>query len=185
MNDRYSRILPAVGLATGAILGMAGSFAPSPGLRGLAWGVDGIGIIVACAVLVIHHLQRGDTPLATGFLVFLLGETVITSAAAAPLEASGPSLAAGTGLWAAGLALVSLSPSMPRLVGASGGVAAILLAITSLRIFGGANLTPLSQPLPFDAFPFLALTLFGWAWVAARSGYRPAVDSAPLAGYGR
>jgi hypothetical protein len=28
----------------------------------------------------------------------------------------------------------------------------------------GASLTPLSRPLPFFAYPFLALTLFGWAW---------------------
>ena len=33
-----------------------------------------------------------------------------------------------------------------------------------VRIFGGATLTPLSTPLPFCAYPFLALTLVGWAW---------------------
>jgi hypothetical protein len=169
MHDRYGRILPAAGLVTGGVLGMAGSFAPSPELRGLAWGIDGIAIIVACAVLVIQNVQHGNARLATGFLVFLLGETVVTSAAAAPLDASGASLAAGTGLWAVGLALVSLAGAMPLFVRATGGIAAVLLGITSLRLFGGANLTPLSQPLPFDAFPFLALTLFGWAWVAARS----------------
>lgn len=48
----------------------------------------------------------------------------------------------------------------------------ILLAITAARIFGGAGLTPLSQPLPFYGYPFLAATLFGWAWVHARPASR-------------
>jgi hypothetical protein len=29
-------------------------------------------------------------------------------------------------------------------------------------------LTPLSEPLPFFAYPFLAATLFGWAWMHYR-----------------
>jgi len=179
MNDTYRRILPAAGFVTGGLLGMAGAFAPSPELRGLAWGIDGVGIIVACAVLVFDHLQRGDGHLAAGFLVFLVGETVVTSAAAAPLDASAPSLAAGTGLWAAGLALVSLSSAIPLFVRVTGAIAAVLLGITALRLFAGANLTPLSQPLPFVAFPFLALTLFGWAWVAARPVPQPHVKASP------
>ena len=35
-------------------------------------------------------------------------------------------------------------------------------------IFLGRPLTALSQPLPFFAYPFLAATLFGWAWVHYR-----------------
>ena len=33
-----------------------------------------------------------------------------------------------------------------------------------LRVFAGHNLTALSQPLPFFAYPAFVLTLFGWAW---------------------
>jgi hypothetical protein len=77
-------------------------------------------------------------------------------------------------LWAAALALISASALMPRFVRVTGSIAAILLAVPAARIFGGASLTPLSQPLPFYAFPFLAATLLGWAWVhvrwAARGG---------------
>jgi hypothetical protein len=35
----------------------------------------------------------------------------------------------------------------------------------ALELFIGRTLTPLSQPLPFFAYPFLAATLVGWAWV--------------------
>jgi hypothetical protein len=85
------------------------------------------------------------------------------------LAASTPLFATGAGLWSAGLALVSTSPVLPMFVRATGAVAAILLAVTSLRILGGAALTPLSTPLPFYAYPFLAVTLFGWAWMHGRS----------------
>jgi hypothetical protein len=38
----------------------------------------------------------------------------------------------------------------------------------AVRIFHGAELTPLSEPLPFFAYPLLATTLFWWAWVHYR-----------------
>jgi hypothetical protein len=40
----------------------------------------------------------------------------------------------------------------------------VLLGVVALQIFAGQALTPLSRPLPFFAYPFLAATLFGWAW---------------------
>ena len=149
--------------------GIAGSFAPTAALRGLAWGIDGIALVVASALLVVHHLRQGNDLLAAGFLVFLVGETLIVSGSAMELAESAPSFAAGAGLWAAALALISVSPVLPAFVRVSGAVAAVLLAVTAARLFSGAALTPLSQPLPFYAYPFLAITLIGWAWAQVRS----------------
>jgi hypothetical protein len=163
------RVVAAAGLVIGALLGMAGSFAPSPSLRGLAWGVDGIAIVVASALLVAHHVREGNVQLAAGFLIFLAGETLIVSGAAMDLVASVPSFAAGAGLWSAALALISASPVMPAFIRVTGAIASVLFAVTVLRMFGGSSLTPLSQPLPFYAYPFLAITLFGWAWAHVRS----------------
>ena len=42
----------------------------------------------------------------------------------------------------------------------------------AVQIFSGHALTPLSQPLPVFAYPFLADTLFGWAWVDYRGAVR-------------
>src|SRR5215218_9455838 len=148
MRGEPLRAVAAAGLVIGALLGMAGAFAPSAGLRGLAWGIDGSALVVASALLVVHHLRQSRELLAAGFLVFLAGETLIVSGSAMDLEASAPIFAAGAGLWAAALALVSASPIMPRLVRVTGAIAAILFAVTSAQIFGGAGLTPLSEPLP-------------------------------------
>ena len=81
MNDARLRQIAAIGLVIGALLGMAGTFAPSASLRGLAWGVDGTALIVATALLTVHHLRRGNDLAAAGFLVFVVGETLILSGA--------------------------------------------------------------------------------------------------------
>ncbi len=108
------------GLVVGALLGMAGTFAPSASLRGLAWGIDGIALIVAAALLTIHYFRRGNDIVAAGFLVFVVGEGLILSGAAMDLAASAPLFAAGVGLWAASLALISASNVMPLGSEASG-----------------------------------------------------------------
>ena len=168
MSDARLRLMAAIGLVIGALLGMAGTFAPSPSLRGLAWGVDGTALIVATALLTVHHLRRGNDLAAAGFLVFVSGETLILAGAAMDLDASTPSFAAGVALWAASLALVSASNVVPVLVKGVGLVAALLFAVVAAEIFAGRALTPLSEPLPFFAYPFLAATLLGWAWVHYR-----------------
>lgn len=167
-NDARLRLITAIGLVMGAVLGMAGTFAPSASLRGLAWGLDGIALIVATALMTIHHLRRGNELLATGFLVFVVGEGLVPSGAGMDPVASAPSFAAGVGLWAASLALVSASSAMPLVVRGVGLVAGLLFAVVAVQVFLGRALTPLSEPLPFFAYPFLAATLFGWAWVHYR-----------------
>ena len=72
-SDARLRAITAAGLVVGAALGMAGTFAPSASLRGLAWGLDGTSLVVAAAMLTIHHVRRGDALAAAGFLVFVAG----------------------------------------------------------------------------------------------------------------
>jgi hypothetical protein len=168
VSDVRLRLIAALGLVIGAVLGVAGTFAPSASLRGLAWGLDGTALIVAASLLTIHHVRRGNEIAAAGFLVFVVGETLILSGAAMDLEASAPSFAAGAGLWAASLALVSASRAMPPLVNAVGWLASVLFTVVAVQIFLGGALTPLSEPLPFFAYPFFAATLCGWAWVHYR-----------------
>ena len=168
MNDSRLPLIAACALVIGAVLGMAGTFAPTASLRGLAWGIDGIALCVATALLTIHHVRRGNDLAAAGFLLFLVGETLILSSAAMDLESSAPSFAAGVGLWAASLTLVSASGAVPPLVKGVGLVAALLFAVVAAEIFMGRALTPLSEPLPFFAYPFLAATLVGWAWTHYR-----------------
>jgi len=164
MNTEHPpRLVAAASLVIGALLGMAGTFTPSVPMRGLAWGIDGVLLVVGVALLAVHHLRLGQELLAAGFIVFLAGETLIVSGSAMELTASAPTFAAGAGLWSAGMLLVSASPAHHVVVRLAGVIGAILFAATATMIFAGGTLTPLSKPLPFFAYPFLAVTLFGWA----------------------
>jgi hypothetical protein len=116
VNDKGLRVLASVGLAVGGVFGIAGTFASSPSLRGLAWGIDGVGLIMAGAVLTLVFYRKGQDVVASGFLVFAVGEGIILSGAAMDLTASVPSFGAGTSLWALALVLISNSArvSSPR-----------------------------------------------------------------------
>jgi hypothetical protein len=168
MSDSQRRTVASAGLVVGALFGMAGTFVPSASVRGLAWGLDGTALIVAAALLTVHYVRLGNDLAAAGFLVFVAGETLILAGAAMNLVTSVPVFGAGTALWAASLAMVSASRAMPPLVRGVGVVAALLFTIVAAQICFGRTLTPLSEPLPFFAYPFLAATLFGWAWVHYR-----------------
>ena len=108
--------------------------------------------------------------MAAGFIVFAVGEGLILSGAAMDPVASAPSFGAGAGLWAASLALISAPSLLPTLVRGVGLIASILFALLAVQVFAGRPLTPLSVPLPFFAYPFLAVTLFGWAWAHLKAG---------------
>jgi len=172
MNENKNlRILAAVCLVVGGVLGMVGSFV-SPAMRGIAWGLDGTALVIGTALLAIHYIKLQNELLAAGFLVFVAGQTLVVSGSAMGLSESSPTFAAGIGLWAAALAMISASSAIPFFVRITAGIAAVLFAITAIRIYGGAALTPLSKPLPFNAYPVLVITLFGLAW----THFRPAAS---------
>ena len=95
MNNKTLRYLAALGLALGGLLGLAGTFAPSPALRGLAWGIDGLGLVMASALLTVGYFRDGQDLVASGFLVFAVGQGLIVSGAAMDLPESVPSFGAG------------------------------------------------------------------------------------------
>jgi hypothetical protein len=164
MENKDASILASITLAVGGIMGLAGTFAPTASLRGLAWGIDGLALVMASALLAVLQFRRGRDFVAAGFLVFAIGQGLVVSGAAMELAASTPSFGAGCGLWAGGLALISVPQAFPLVVRLLGMVAAAMLGVTALQIFGGAAILPTSSPLPFFAYPFLVATLFGWIW---------------------
>ena len=162
MSDRTFKLVVSIGLATGGILGMAGTFAPTASLRGILWGIDGIGLVLATALLTVAFYRRGEDVAAAGFLVFCIGESLLLAGAAQELAASGPGFGAGVGLWALGLALISSASVWPFAVRVLGFLASLVFAVTALQIFGGKPIDPLTSPLPYYGYPVLVATLAGW-----------------------
>jgi hypothetical protein len=113
VSNKGLRVLASVGLAVGGVFGMAGTFAPSASLRGLVWGIDGVGLIMAGALLTLAFYRKGQDLVASGFLVFVVGEGLVLSGAAMDLAASVPSFGAGTSLWALALVLISIPRVFP------------------------------------------------------------------------
>ena len=164
MSEKVMTRAMAAGFAIGAALGLGGTFAPSDAIRGLAWGIDGLALVMATCMLAIMEFRQGRDMIAAGFLVFAIGQGLVVSGSAMDLDASAPSFGAGCGLWSVGLALVSVPRRFHLVVRLLGLIAAGLMAATAVMIFSRADLNPVSSPLPFFAYPFLVATLFGWIW---------------------
>ena len=169
-NTRSLKLLACVGLGLGGLLGMAGSFAPSDALRGLAWGIDGVSLVIASALLSVLFYRKGEDLVAAGYIVFAVGQGLVVSGSAMTLAASTPSFGAGASLWAAALILVSIPRVFPIAVRLLGFAAAVMFAATAAQIFYGVPLHPKSEPLPFFAYPVFVATLFGWIWTLWKKG---------------
>jgi hypothetical protein len=174
--DRRTDRVAVVGLTVGGILGLAGSFVPQAHLRQVFWMIDGVGIIVAAALLAMRFFRKGNDILAASFLVFLAAESLVLSNTAAGLEASRASFASGVALWAASLVMTSLTDVFPTWSRVTGLVAAGLFTVTAVRIALGAPILPTSAPLPSAGYPFLVLTFIGWI----RTLLAPGEDRASL-----
>jgi hypothetical protein len=161
MKDRRLTIIASTGLAIGGVFGIAGTLAPTAALRGLAWGLDGVALIVASALLTVRFFRLGQDFVAAGFLVFAVGEGLVVSCSAMDLTASVPVFGAGVATWSAALALISLPNYFPTIVRLLGILAALLFAATAAQILGGVPLLPTTKPLPFFAYP-------GWIWTLLR-----------------
>ncbi|HEX4999767.1 MAG TPA: hypothetical protein VFY29_16225 [Terriglobia bacterium] len=156
------------GLALGGTLGMAGTVVSSPTARAALWAIDGVGLIVATALLAVKHSREGNDIVASGFLVFAIGEAIILSGTAAPIEASVPSFGAGVALWSVALLLTCAPRNFAIGIRVAGLIGSALFATTSARIFLGEQVLPISSPLPFFAYPFLVFTLAGWIWTLGK-----------------
>ena len=52
---------------------------------GLAWGIDGIALVMACSLLTLRFFRMRQEIVAAGFLVFAIGESLLVSGAAMDL----------------------------------------------------------------------------------------------------
>lgn len=158
-----------IGLVLGGVFGFVGTLVTQRNLQAASWAIDGVGLIVATALLTLKFFRKGNDVVAAGFLVFAIGESVMLVGTATSLSESVPSFAAGTALWSSALLLTSVPKQFAgwcRLVGIVG---SIPFAITAARIFWGEQVLPTSSPLPFFGYPFLVLTFAGWIWTLVKT----------------
>ncbi|MDX8443703.1 hypothetical protein [Mesorhizobium australafricanum] len=165
-----SDTIAAIGLAVGGALGMLGTFVASDALRETLWTIDGVGVVVAAAILTMKYQRLGNDLVAAGFLTFLAGESLLLAGNAAGLQASVSSYVGGISLWAAGLVMVSAQATFALWMRLTAFVSALVFVVSAAMILWGAPLLPTSAPLPAAGYPFLVLTFIGWIWTIAKSG---------------
>jgi hypothetical protein len=161
-------MLIILGLVAGGVLGMAGTFVKAPNLHAEAWTIDGVGVIIATVLLALRFFRQGVDLVAGGFLIFALGESVMSIGNVVGPAASSAAFQAGAALWAAGLLLTAGPKAFALPTRLAGLIAGVLFAVVSVQIAWGNPLTAISQPLPSFAYPFLVLTFAGWIWHVAK-----------------
>ena len=117
VNQRQLDIVAAIGLAIGAVFGLAGTLVSQAPLRQALWAADGVGLIGATSLLTLKFLKRGDECVVS--CVCDRGKPSLASTAAG-LAGSVPSFGGGVALWAAALLLTSIPKEFAtwvRLVG--------------------------------------------------------------------
>jgi len=113
-GSRVLDVVAATGLGLGGVFGIAGTLVTSAPLLQTFWAVDGIGIVVATALLAVRFLRDGNACVAAGFIVFVVGESLLLSGTPAGLVGSVPSFGAGVALWATSLLMTSIPKAFPR-----------------------------------------------------------------------
>ena len=167
------KFVAITGLALGGVFGMAGTFVAQPNLRAVFWAIDGVGLIVATCLLALHYFRKDNNLVAAGFLVYAIGEGVMLGGTAGSLDASVPSFAAGTALWAAALLLTSVPPGFALGTRIIGFVGAILFAITSMKIFWGDQLVAHLPAAALLCLPVPGNHVLRLDLVVAESGLKP------------
>jgi hypothetical protein len=157
-----------VGLMLGGIFGMAGTFVGDQRLRAVFWAIDGLGLIVATAILALKHFRSGNDAVAAGFLVYCIGESVMLGGTAQPLNAMVPTFGAGSALWAAALLMTSIPRRFAIWVRVVSIIGALVFATTFAEILWGRPILPTSSPLPGLGYPFMILAYCGWIWTMVR-----------------
>ncbi len=148
---------------------MTGAMITQQNVQAILWAIDGSGLVMAAAVLAIKYFRAGNDVVASGFVVFAIGEgLILLSAPAAGLAGSIPAFAAGTALWGTALLLISVPRLFAVPIRILGVLSAVLFIITAARIFWGEPLQPTSTPLPTYAYPVLIATFIGWIWTLWR-----------------
>lgn len=160
MNTKLNN-LASIGLALGAIFGTSGSIFTEPIMQIVQYQISSIGLTVACALLTMKFLREEKDFIAAGFLLFAIGEAVMTAGAASGQVGGQPSFAAGMALYVPAFLLISIPKRFPLWARITGISATIPFLIAASKIFLGGQVLSTS-PIPGVGYGLLVVTIIGW-----------------------
>jgi len=154
------------GLVVGAVLGLAGNFVPEGLSLKAAWGISGLGLIVAYVLLAAGYARKSQDEVAAGFVMMALGEAVLFSGLGYSVEDSQTSFAGGASIYFVALLLISLPGTFALWTRAAAAIAGVLFGVAALQIYAGqqvfASAIPHTSPLVGTAYGILTVAMIGW-----------------------
>jgi hypothetical protein len=150
-----------VGLAMGALFGVAGSFFTSPVLQIILYEISTVGLTAASALLCIKFLRQKNDLLASGFLLLAIAEAVMSAGATAGQVDGQPSFAAGMALYVPAFLIIGFTNGFPVWTRFTIVAAVIPFLIAASIIFSG-GLVLSTSAFPGAGYGFLTLTIIGW-----------------------
>ena len=159
--NRTTNFLASIGLAVGAIFGVSGSVITEPTLQIALYEISSIGLLVACVLLAIKFIRQKNDFIGTGFLLFAIGEAVMSAGVALGQMEGQASFGAGMALYVPALLFISIPKGFPLWTRITGVAASIPFTIAASTIFlGGQALS--SSPVVGAGYGLLVLTNIGW-----------------------
>ena len=154
-------LIAAIGLAIGAFFGMSGLFFTTPTVQLCVFVISGVGFTTGLALLAVKFLREQQDLLATGFLLFAIGEAISTLSAAAE-EKTGTAAFAGCMLfYFVGFMFICLTPIFPLWTRITGILSALIFLTAASRFYLGFGIDT-ADTLPGLAYGLLTITIVGW-----------------------
>lgn len=183
MMNRTNNRIASIGLAIGAIFGLAGSLVSGPQLQIFLYEFSSVGLTAACVLLAMKFLRQKQDIVATGFLLLAIGEAVMSVGTAAGQLGGQAAFGAGMALYVPALLFISIPPKFPLWVRLMGIAASIPFAIAAATIFMGGQILS-TAALPGAGYGLLTLTIVGWIGTLLQEKKRTAAVVAPKANVG-
>ncbi len=165
--NRNVNLVAIIGLAIGAIFGLSGSFVTDPIVTIVLYEISSVGLIVSLTILALKFLKEDRLLLATGFLLFSIGEAIMSGGTAAGELGGQAAFGGGMALYGPALLLISIPKKFPIWGRMTGLAACIPFGLVASKIFLGEVVLS-SSALPGAGYGLLTLTIISWIWTLAK-----------------
>jgi hypothetical protein len=157
----HINIIASFGLAIGAIFGMSGLVFAEPVTQLCLFVISGVGLATGVGLLAVKFMREENDLIATGFLLFAIGEAISTLNAAGDEESAVSAFAGCMLFYVVGFLLISVPARFPNWVRITGLAAAIPFLVAAARFYLGQGLDT-SDTLPGIGYSLLTITIIGW-----------------------
>src|ERR1044071_1455933 len=148
MNDTFSSVPSkytiTIGLAAGAIFGMAGSMVKDQIIQSLCWEISSVGLILGTLLYSKIPEVKEHTLVSTGFLMLAIAEAIMSVGTAAGITSSQPSFGAGIALYVPSLCLISYPALFVKWIRATGFLTAAVFLVAAMKIYSAEFISPVS-----------------------------------------